>query len=106
MSNGDGPGFIALQRAALEELLGLSRAAVAPLESEIEERYRQARASAETVLQKTVAEVEARAQEKLGSAEHTHAELIAKLEAEAGAARAALAAEIRTALERIAANSN
>jgi len=51
-------GFLDLQRAGLQELLNLSSAIATPAQSEVEDRFRQASASAERALQKSVAEIE------------------------------------------------
>ena len=94
--------FLEIQRAGLQAFLDLSCATVVPAESEIEDRYRRARESADEMLQSSVAAVEARTRERLASVEQSKVERTAKILAEYESATAALTAKTQAAIRRLA----
>ena len=103
---GKTPDYLALPRAGLQELLDLSATAIAPVELEIEQRFQQACASAESILQTTVTDTETRTQERLTAAESAYTTQIAQVQAEFETATAELAADTRRAIARIDANTH
>ncbi len=98
-------GFLAVQRAGLQALLDMSDAAVTPVESEIEGRYRRACVSPESTAQSMLAEIEARFEEQLAAVERTHVEQVAQIEAEYESAIASAADKTRAALAATAARA-
>jgi S-DNA-T family DNA segregation ATPase FtsK/SpoIIIE len=97
------PDYLAIQRAALQESLNLSAEVVAPAESEIEQKYRQARESAEKRLEESTVHIRLRFQEKTEATERAYAERIKQIESEFEAARDALAQKVKNSLEHVAA---
>lgn len=98
--------FVALQRAGLRASLTLAHTTVAPAESAVEDRHRLALASADSALQRAVADIEKRTLEGLSAVERCRAEETARVQTEYETAAAALEEHTRSALDRLAATSH
>jgi hypothetical protein len=97
--------FLDIQRAGLEALLGLSRAVVSAAESDVEERFQRARASAQLTLQSRLREIENRTQTELAAVEQSQAQQTPSIQSQYESAVAALAEQSKSAIKRVAANS-
>ncbi|MBU0638019.1 MAG: cell division protein FtsK [Planctomycetes bacterium] len=97
---GGGLAYLDTQRAALRELLELSSTVVDPIEAEIEQRLRDARATADKTLSEATAETETQFRQDLAEAEQAHAGWVAQVEKEYEAAQDTLANNTRKSLER------
>lgn len=92
--------YIEIQRIALQEMLELSAAAVAPLEEEIERRRQEISEEAEHSLGESTVRIETRFQEELKSLKQAHAEWVAQLEREYRTALENLETKTETAFAR------
>ncbi|MCH8805768.1 MAG: DNA translocase FtsK [Planctomycetes bacterium] len=99
----DGRAYVEVQRRAFRALLDLSADAVAPLETEIAERFERGRAAADTRLDESLSRIKSLIQEKLNTAEQEHDDRSAQIRSKHDAAQEALATNSTTARDRLAA---
>jgi len=102
-STTEGHDYLHVQRLALQELLSLSSEAVAPIESEIEQRHQRVREAAEKRLEESISRIESRFQKKMEATEQAGTDRIQQVESEYQAAQDTLAKKTRQSLDRIAA---
>ncbi len=97
--------YFEIQRCALRELLNLSIEAVAPAESEIEQRYEQAHGRADERLEESTSKIKSRFREKAEATERAYAERVGQIESEYEAEQRALTEKTQRSLERLTAES-
>jgi len=95
--------YFEIQRRALRELLNLSAEAVAPVESEIEQRYEQARGRADERLEQSTSKIKSHFREKVEATERAYAERIKQIASEYEAEQDTLIEKAQKSLGRLAA---